>query len=156
MQGLKCGAILLALLTVGVRGAATEDKGKKKAVPKEIVIYIVGPGGMAKYCKAGDTTQKDVTVIVGQTVKWVNKGDQPHTATSKKETKDGKPLFDTKEIKRAKCDKYDSRSITFDEKLFKAAGGTPGGAVKLEYYCDIHPKMKSRIILKAADRKKGE
>jgi len=156
MQVLKCGAILLALLTLGVGGAAMENKGEKKALPKEIVIYIVGKGPKGKYVKAGDTTQKDVTVIVGQTVKWVNKGNRPHTATSKKTKEGGKPLFTTKEIKPAKGDKYDSDSITFDEKMFKAAGGTPGGSVTLEYYCNIPHPMKSRIILKAAERKKDE
>src|SRR5438045_515822 len=135
--------LALALLTLAVLAAAPAapagDKDKPKQDPNEVLIVITGPGGDAKYIKDGDKEQKDVVVTVGQKVTWRNDGNKAHTATSTKQV-GGKPLFNTDTLKAK-----ESKTITFDQKLFDDAGGTAGGEVKLEYFCQIHgpAKMKS-------------
>ena len=135
-----CAAMALALAAF----ASAEDK--KKDAAKEVVINIVEDGPKAKYVKEGEKEQKDVTVTVGQKVTWKNKGDLPHTATSKTKGDDNKPVFDT-----AKIDVGGSKSITFDEELYKKLGGKDGKDVEAVYFCKFHGEanMKSKIVLKA-------
>ncbi len=146
MRFLTCGAVLLSLTALIV--VAAEDKKKDK--DDVIVINIEGKGKNSKYIKEGDKEQKDVTVIVGQTVKWVNKSNAPHTATSDLKVKD-KPLFDTKRLNPK--DKPTEASILFDEQKYKDAGGKDGKPVPLSYHCEIHPEMMSNIILMPAHKK---
>jgi len=67
----------------------------------------------------------DITVPVGTTVTWVNHDDVPHTVR----TPDGT-------IKSKALDTDDKFSMTFDK---------PG---TYEYFCSIHPKMTSKIVVK--------
>jgi plastocyanin len=139
-----CLGFLLALVAIPLAA-----EGGKREQAKEVVINIKGPGAKAKYIKEGDDDQKDVTVMVGQKVTWKNaEGNAPHTATSKLKACD-KEVFDTGKLKGG-----DSKSINFDEALYKKAGGKDGKDVELEYYCRIHGEinMKSKIILKAAGK----
>lgn len=147
MRFLMRGAAMWAATVLFVLAAGADDK--KKDAADEVVINITGNGGKAKYIKAGDTAAKDVTVVVGQTVKWVNKGNKTHTATSSLKVGD-KAVFDTGDL-RANA----SGSVTFDEQKYKDAGGKDGKAVTLEYYCTVHGKenMKSNLILMPTEPK---
>jgi peroxiredoxin len=127
--------------------AAAGGKGGKRNASVE-VINIKGTGGQSQYIKEGDTDQNPVSVTVGQTVRWVNKSDAPHSATH------GRPgdtthLFDTDII-----DPKSSAEVQFTEKIFKGAGGKPGGEVMLLYYCRKHPTTmrNAKIILKAPSK----
>jgi plastocyanin len=72
-------------------------------------------------------TPAELTVPVGTTVKWTNRDDVPHTATSK-----GEPsLFDSKAL-----DTDDSFSFTFS---------SPG---TYRYYCKVHNHMTGTITVK--------
>jgi plastocyanin len=147
MNPTKCGAGLMFLLGLAAALLAADDK---KEAAKEVVINIKGGGGKAKYVKEGDDDQKDVTVTVGQKVTWNNeKGNAPHTATSKLKA-DDKEVFDTGRLKGG-----ESKTIEFDETLYKKAGGKDGKDVELEYYCTIHGEknMKSKIVLKPPAKK---
>ncbi len=153
MRWVRLTAVLLTLTALAIGSAATPgDKGEPKNGAPEIVINITGDGDMAKYIKEGDKDQLPVAVTVGQTVNWKNKGNKKHTATSKLKVGD-KPLFNTGTLKSG-----ESKSITFNKKMFEDAGGTVGGQVNLDYICLIHgeAKMKSSIILKSAEEKKGK
>jgi plastocyanin len=149
MSPMKCLAGLLALAMATLVGLAGEDVKEKKDKPKEIVINVDGKGGMAKYIEEGKKDQEPVTVSVGQKVTWKNKSKSPHTATSDKMV-EKKPLWTTKELAGGKDE---SDSVTFDQKLFEAYGGKPGGEVTVDYHCDVHPEMKAKLILKSAAKK---
>jgi plastocyanin len=121
--------------------------GEKGA--KVVTINIVGKGSKAKFIKQGETTEEQVVVYVGQTVRWQNKGNVEHTATSKLMV-GGKPLFDT-----GLLDAGEAKEIQFDEKLFKSAGGKVGSQISLDYICTPHKAlMKSVIVLKSKDDSK--
>jgi amicyanin len=70
-------------------------------------------------------SQKELTVAVGTTVKWVNHDDTPHTVVEKKTTFRSKAL-----------DTDDSYSFTF------ASAGT------FDYFCAQHPYMVGKVIVK--------
>lgn len=138
------GAGLVFLLSLMAVAVAAQDEKDKKKDAKEVVINIKGDGGNGMYVKEGDGDQKDVTVTVGQKVTWKNGGNAPHTATSKLKA-DDKAVFDTGRLNAG-----ESKSIEFEEALYKKAGGKDGKDVELEYFCKFHPNMKSKIILKPA------
>jgi len=70
-------------------------------------------------------SQKELTVAVGTTVKWVNHDNTPHTVVEKKTTFRSKAL-----------DTDDSYSFTF------ASAGT------FDYFCALHPYMVGKVIVK--------
>jgi plastocyanin len=147
MNLVKCGMGLVFPLALMAVAVTADDEKKKKEQATEVIINIKGPGAKGKYVKDGDNEQKDVTVTVGQKVTWKNeKGNAPHTATSKLKV-DDKAVFDTEKLVGG-----DNKTIVFDEALYKKAGGKDGKEVELEYYCRIHGEnnMKSKIILKPA------
>ena len=92
-----------------------------------------------------------MSVTVGQSVKWTNKSDVAHTATSKLKDKDKKPLFTTKKLETGDSDK-----IQFDDKLYKALGGKDDEEIEVMYYCKYHSHMKSSIKLKPAKKDKDK
>jgi plastocyanin len=138
---------LVTLLTCF--GIASEPVTADDTDKNDVIVINIGGGGaggegtQAKYIRAGDSSQKPVEVRVGQTVRWVNKDDHGHTATSSNKGRDDKPLFDTGEL-----DKKDAKKdIKFDASIFRQAGGQAGGKVELQYFCAFHPRMKSTIVL---------
>jgi plastocyanin len=138
-----CGrgaALVLAcmvLLVSAERGDGQKDKGG------DVIVITIKGMNADSYIKDGDTKTKDVTVMVGQKVKWVCKDCDTHTATCTVKDKDGKALFDTGDL-----NVNESKEIAFDAALFARAGGKAGGKVELPYICEYHAKtMKSKIIL---------
>lgn len=111
-----------------------------------VVLHITGAGSRADYILEGQSVEEPVHVKVGQTVRWANdRGTTaPHTATSSMTDADGVPIFDTGRI-----DRGEEADVLMDSGLFKAAGGTAGGSINLEYFCDIHgnANMKSSLVL---------
>ena len=74
---------------------------------------------------------KEITIEVGDTITWVNKGEKKHTATADK--KDDPNFFDTKDVLPTKSS---------DPVEFKKEGTVP-------YHCDHHKKMVGTITVKA-------
>ena len=70
---------------------------------------------------------KELVVMAGTTVTWVNTDDVPHTATSSSSP----PLFDSKAL-----DTDDKFSFEFK---------TPG---TYDYFCKLHPSMTGKVIVK--------
>jgi plastocyanin len=149
MKALFAGTALLMIGSALVTFAWAVAGSDQKASDDAVVINITGNGPSAKYVKEGDTEEKPVAVQVGQTVKWVNKGNLQHSATSFKNQGE-KPIFDTGLIEPA-----ESKEIKFDSDLFASAGGTTGGQVELTYFCTKHPTfMKNgKLILSDAGKK---
>lgn len=129
---------LMALLVAGCVIAGASYSARAQDL---VVINITGPGGDAKYIREGDSTQKPVEITVGQTVRWVNKGDVQHSATSGPA---GMYIFDT-----GLLDRGAHSDVTFTEAIFQAAGGQAGQTVDLQYRCRVHGQMTSVIRLKS-------
>ncbi|HZI46945.1 MAG TPA: cupredoxin family copper-binding protein [Pyrinomonadaceae bacterium] len=66
-----------------------------------------------------------LTVKVGATVTWVNRDDEPHTAT-------------------ATDKRFSSKTLDTGDK-FSTEFNTPG---TYKYYCALHPKMTGQVIVK--------
>jgi plastocyanin len=136
---------LLALAAAAFAVFATDAPGLGGGKKDDIIVINMKGTGAQSYVRDGDKDTKPVTVKVGQKVKWVNLHDDTHTATSVAKDKDGKEIFDTDDI-----DPKESKTIVFDEALFKRAGGKPGEKVELKYICTYHKKtMESKIILES-------
>ena len=149
MKARFAGTVLLMIGSALVTFAWAAAGNDQKASDDTVVINITGNGPSAKYLKEGDTEEKPVAVHVGQTVKWVNKGNLEHSATSFKNNGD-KPIFDTGLIEAMQ-----SKEITFDSDSFVSAGGTTGGQVELTYFCTKHPTLmkNGKLILSEAGKK---
>ncbi len=135
----------LAIFALGQGFAGSDDK----SADDTIVINITGNGPNAKYIKDGDNQENPVAVKVGQKVKWVNKGNTRHSATSFQQ-KCGNPVFDTDLI-----DPNDSKEVLFDSTLFMNAGGAAGGQVDLTYFCKRHPAQMKNGKITLSDKGKN-
>jgi plastocyanin len=70
---------------------------------------------------------KELVVMAGTTVIWVNADDVPHTVTS-----------------TASPPNFDSKTLDTDDKFsftFKAAGA-------FDYFCKVHPNMTGKVLVK--------
>ncbi|MDO9355142.1 MAG: plastocyanin/azurin family copper-binding protein [Solirubrobacteraceae bacterium] len=119
MLALALGALLFTALTPGGENAArlgaTADSAEAAAA-KTVVINV------ADY----EYSKKTVTIKKGQSVKWVNKDEMKHDATTSKAGGPKGPLL-------AKGKSY----------TWKA---TKTGTFK--YHCSPHPFMKATVIVK--------
>jgi plastocyanin len=120
LSALASGLVLvLALATLGQ--ADDKDGGGKKGKNHTVEMHD-------DYFKP-----KTITISVGDTITWVNKGKKTHTATSDDEGK----TFDTESVKKGQK----SKPVTF-----KKAGKVP-------YHCEPHEeKMKGTITVKEAKK----
>src|SRR5438105_1216288 len=114
-------APLLALAMLAVARTTCAEDAKQANKAGAAVMIEIHKKGKFVYIRQGDTEQKPVEVVVGQSVVWKNQTPAKHTATCDKKGPDGKPLFDTGAIQK-KGGKGDAVTVLFDEKLFKAAG----------------------------------
>ena len=122
---LTCGALVLGSLGVGAAHAQ-----KKKDAP--------AGGKKHEVLMIDDRFKPDkITVEVGDTIVWVNKGKKTHAASS--EEKVPKDLaFDTEDVDAGKS----SKPIEF-----KKEG-------KIPYYCFHHEGMKGEVTVKAKGKPK--
>ena len=142
MTAITCGRglTIVVLAALMVLSSGQRSEGQKD---KDVIVITIKGQNDDSYIKDGDIKTKDVTVTVGQKVKFVNKDCDTHTATCTVKDKDGKPLFDTGDL-----DVNQSKEFVFDAALFAKANGKAGGKVELPYICEYHKKtMKSKIIL---------
>ena len=107
---LLLGPVIGAMLAFGT--VAAQD-GTKKDAGSEITIDNF------------TFTPKELMVVVGTTVKWVNHDDIPHTVVEKKTSFRSKAL-----------DTDDSYSFTF------------ASAGEFDYFCSLHPHMVGKVIVK--------
>ena len=119
----KCAGVAvllsLALLLVVFDLSAREEDKKAKAKTWEVTVKD------AKFLVGGK--QQDLKIKVGDSVVWVNKDEEDHSATSEKESKF---KFDV-EIPEAKK----SKPLKFTK------------AGKFKYYCKYHDNQKGTIVV---------
>jgi plastocyanin len=108
--------VVLGLTVAGVGGEEKKEEKKGKDHKVQMLDNKFDP--------------KELTIEVGDTVTWVNKGEKVHTATADEKVKDNP--FDTKNVKPGES----SKPVEF-----KKAGRVP-------YACDHHDEMKGLIIVK--------
>jgi len=107
-------ALTLALIVVGVTAYSRHAHARTPAVyANEIVIqnFAFEPATL--------------TVKAGATVTWVNRDDEPHTAT-------------------ATDKRFNSKTLENGDK-FSTQFNSPG---TYNYYCALHPKMTGQVIVK--------
>src|SRR5690349_17706833 len=96
-------AIVVAMAAAPARAAETK------------VINITPAGTDAQFIEDGKTKQLNVRIKIGDTVKWVNRGDRTHTATSDVRTAAGKRIFDLTIAQNGDA------SFLFDQAAYDAA-----------------------------------
>jgi len=114
------GVCLAAAPAVGCGAAAQADKPDKSDKPDKPKVVEVKIDNFS-------FSPAEVTVAPGTEVKWVNRDDVPHTATS-----------------TAKPKAFDSGTLDTDgtfSHVFDKAG-------TYEYFCAVHPKMTGKVIVK--------
>ena len=117
LSALASGLVLAStLVALGTAAAEEKKEGEKKAKNHTVEMHD-------DFFKP-----KEITIAVGDTITWVNKGKHTHTATDG----DGK-TFDTKNVKKGEK----SKPVKFEK------------AGKIPYYCKPHEEdMKGTIIVK--------
>jgi plastocyanin len=122
--------------------------GRARAEEKVINIKQVGAGAAnAQYIEDGKEVQFNVVVVVNDTVKWTNKTQNTHTATSDISVA-GKRLFDTQNIDPGTSKSYTFRQADYDAAV-QATGAKVGNQVHLGYFCGAHPgNMGGKLVLR--------
>lgn len=118
LAGVPILSLLLLLCAVSPLAIGEEDKDKS---PKEVICEGL------KF-KVNGKEKEPLKIRVGDSVVWVNKDEDDHTATS---DKDSESKFDEVEIPA----NGKSKPVKFNK------AGT------YKYHCKPHPKMKGTIIV---------
>ena len=126
-------------------GVALAGDDEKVVRPDNTVEFGNGVG----YVEKGKKEAKSVSVVVGQTIRWVNKGDTPQSATSDLKI-DGKPLFDTGLLEPG-----EHKDIPFHIDVYRKAEGKTAGAVTLTYHSEGKSGMKGTLVLISAAKRGG-
>ena len=135
--------ILLALASLCPEPSGDGDKPKAPAR----TIEITRQAGKVVFTEQGKTEAKAVAVVVGQSVRWVNRDDQPRTIQSVVEV-DGKRLFQTEVISPGA-----HKDILFNNDLYRAAGGRMAEYVSLKYRADDRSEETGELILLSPARR---
>jgi plastocyanin len=121
---LTLALVLLPLVATGcgndARPAATESPAKVATAPAAVIERTIHIDNFTY-------DPEELTVKAGTRVKWINRDDVPHTATS-----------------TAKPRAFDSKTLDTDQQ-FSIVFDKPG---TYEYFCAVHPKMTGRVIVK--------
>ncbi len=131
-------AFMLAMLPLAVVG---DDKKPDRT------IEVTRKDGKIRFTEKGQSKSKPVQVVVGETVRWVNRDDQPHTLRSIVEV-EGKPLFRTEVIRPG-----ESKDMLFDIDLYRKAGGRTANFVRLKYHGDDRAEEPGELIFISAARR---
>lgn len=137
------GWTLASCFVLAELALASDDE--KVVKPDNTVEFETGVGFVEK----GKKEAKSVSIVVGQTLRWVNKGDTPQSATSDLKV-DGKPLFDTGLLQPG-----EHKDIPFFIDLYRKAEGKTAGAVTLTYHSKGKSDMKGTLELISAAKRGG-
>jgi hypothetical protein len=114
-------AWLLALAVLSQGGEKKPDR----------TIEILREDGKIVFREEGKPREKGkpraVGVVVGETIRWVNRDAEPHTLKSVAKA-DGRPVFDTKDIKPG-----EHKDVVFNIDMYRSLGGRPARFVTLKY-----------------------
>ena len=122
---LALAPFILGLIAVACGGGASPTAG---VAPGAQQAQEAPPVEGAFNADIKDFAHQDITVAVGTTVAWTNRGNAPHTTTETSDTE----IWDSKSMQPG-----ESFSFTFSE------AGT------FDYFCAIHPTMKATVTVTA-------
>jgi hypothetical protein len=122
-RGIYAALVIATMITTGVDAQQSDHKVKK-------TIELTRRDGKLEFVERGKDSTEPVTIVVGDSVRWENKDNEPHTVMSAL-TIDGRPLFDTGVIKPGEY-----VDLLFDIDLYERAGGRPANVVALQYHSD--------------------
>src|SRR5262245_30222821 len=137
MRSLTIG-MLSAAATIFVTGGPIRAQQGDEIVIKIVKLKL--EKDRFAFASANGKPGLPIDVRVGQLVTWTNQTGTAFALVSDQKGSDGKPLFDVKIPKKGNV------SLTFTEKMFKDAGGRPGGTVKVDYIC-TNPNTRGVIEL---------
>lgn len=126
-------ALASCFLLVGIGLAGDE----KLVTPDKTVEF----GSEKGFVEKGQKATREVSVVVGQTLRWVNTSDAPMRAVSDMKL-DGRPLFDTGILKPG-----EHKDIQFDIGVYRKADGKTASSVTLGYHSERNPDKKGTLVL---------
>ncbi|MDR3620163.1 MAG: hypothetical protein P4L85_12490 [Paludisphaera borealis] len=123
-------ALVLTTLLAPASFAGQGDK-KEKGKKPDRTIEIVRENGKIVFREKdkpkGQGKPRAVAVVVGETVRWVNRDTESHTLKSVAKV-GGKPVFDTQAIKPG-----EHKDVVFNIDMYRGVGGLPAQYVTLKY-----------------------
>jgi plastocyanin len=137
---LAAALALTALIPCGTAAQEGEqDVGK--------TVEITRKDGRLVFLERGKARPAAVTIVVGQTVRWVNKDTEPHHLVGTRRVQ-GKPLFETGTIPPG-----GHKDVVFDIDFYRSAGGKPANVVTVQYQCPAHPGEEGELSVLSAARR---
>lgn len=136
-----CAALLMAAVIIS--DASTQERDYKL----DKTIELTRRNGKLAFIESGRDEVAAVAIVVGQTIRWENKDNEPHQLVSTL-TVMGKPLFSTGVIKPG-----DHSDVLFDIDLYELAGGRPANLVTLKYRSDEQSGEIGELQLLSAARR---
>lgn len=134
-------ALNLAMLLLSSLTATVGDKEPDKT------IEITRKDGKLVFTEKGKDKVQAVSIVVGETIRWVNRDELSHTLKSVAKV-EGEPLFDTGAIRPGK-----SKDVRFDIDIYRNAGGRTANFVRLKYVGDDRADEAAELIFLSAARR---
>jgi hypothetical protein len=144
---LTSALVLMLLAPAGQR----EEKEKGKTKEPDRTIEILREDGKIVFREKGKPRGKDkpkaVGVVVGETIRWVNRDTEPHTLKSVAKV-DDKPLFDTQAIRPG-----EHKDVLFNIDMYRNVGGRPARYVTLKYRSGDKADQEGELTFLSAARR---
>ncbi|WP_165246766.1 cupredoxin domain-containing protein [Paludisphaera soli] len=134
-----------AFVPARLDGEASEQ-GRAKEPDK--VVEIVREKGSLAFRERGRKQVEPVTIVVGETIRWVNKDDRPHALRAVAAGPGKAPAFEVKAIAPGA-----SKDVLFDGKMYRSLGGLPAEDVTLKYRADGRAAPEGEIAFFSAARR---
>jgi hypothetical protein len=124
-----------------------EEPRRGRAKEPDKVVEILREGGSLVFREQGREEVEPVAIVVGETIRWVNKDDRPHALRAV--AGPGKaPAFVVKAIAPGA-----SKDVLFDGKMYRSLGGLPAEDVTLKYRADGRAEPEGEIAFFSAARR---
>jgi hypothetical protein len=144
MIRILASALALTFLAPAPFGARGEEKKPDRT------IEILREDGKIVFREKDKPREKGkpkaVAVVVGETVRWVNRDTESHALTSVAKV-DGKPVFDTEAIKPGA-----HKDVVFTIDMYRSVGGRPARFVTLKYRSDDKADREGELTFLSAAR----
>ena len=144
MKRIPTAALILAILGVPSFAGQGDEKAKKP----DRTIEILREDGKVVFREKGKPKEKGkpraVGVVVGETVRWVNRDTEPHRLKSVAKV-DGEPLFATQAIQPGA-----HKDVVFNIKMYRGLGGRPAQYVTIKYRGDEHADHEGELTFMSA------
>jgi plastocyanin len=123
----RCAQAVFLLVAAAIGGCGTSPGNAPRSAPSEVPAEAAAVAETQVVIDNFAFSPRELTVVPGTRVTWVNHDDVPHTATS-----------------TVRPRAFDSGALDTD-KTFSFVFKNPG---TYEYFCAVHPNMTGRVIVK--------